>query len=238
VTLTPEVPCSNSLNGSIYVSYGALACVRGVPDITIAPTTNQTIAAGASASYTLSVKNNDNGGCATASFNIVRSAPSGWSSSLGSSSIAIAPGGTANTSLTLTAPAASTDGMYNLSASATHGADASYTDSVSGAVVVYTIASVNVTVATDKASYTRRQNVRITTTVTVNGAPAPNVTVNLTMTTPTGGVSNASAITAANGIAIYQYRIHNRDPLGNWQVQANSTVGGVNGSPSKSFTLQ
>ena len=45
VTLTPEVPCSNSLNGSIYVSYGALACVRGVPDITIAPTTNQTIAA-------------------------------------------------------------------------------------------------------------------------------------------------------------------------------------------------
>jgi hypothetical protein len=239
VTLTPEIPCTNSLNGSIYVSYGALACVRGAPDITIAPTINQTIAAGAAASYTLSVKNNDNGGCATASFNIARSAPSGWSSSLGSSSLAITPGGTANTSLTLTAPAGSTDAMYNFSASATHAADASYTDSVNGAVVVFTIASVNLTIATDKASYTRRQNVRITTTVTANGAPAPNVTVNLTMTkAANGGVSNVSAVTAANSEATYQYRIHNRDPLGTWQVQANSSVSGVNASASKSFTVQ
>jgi len=185
------------------------------------------------------VKNNDNGGCATASFNIARGAPSGWSSSLGSSSLAIAPGSTAGTTLTLTAPTGSSDGLYNFSAFATHAADASYTDSVSGAVVVYTIASVNLTLATDKASYARRQNVRITTTVTVNGAPAPNVTVNLTMTkAANGGVNNASAVTAANGVATYQYRIHNRDPLGSWQVQANSSVSGVNGSASKSFTVQ
>lgn len=238
VTLTPEVPCTNTLDGSINVSYGALACVRGAPDITISPTTNQTIAAGGSATYTLSVKNNDNFGCASASFNIARSVPSGWGSSLGSTSLVIAPGGTANSTLTLAAPAGSTDGIYNFSASATNAADAGYTDSISGAVVIYTITSINVALTTDRPSYTRRQNVTLTSSVSVNGAPASNVTVNLTMTKPNGAVNSMSAVTAANGVATYQFRIHKRDPLGTWQVHANGTVGGVIGSASKSFTVQ
>ena len=43
VTLTSEVPCSNTLNGNIGVTIGPIACVRANPDLTISPTANQSI---------------------------------------------------------------------------------------------------------------------------------------------------------------------------------------------------
>jgi hypothetical protein len=114
VTLTSEVPCSNTLNGNIGVTIGAMACVRANPDLTISPTTNQSISAGGSATYTLSLKNNDSSGCATGNFNLTATPPSGWGANLGSVALAIAPGGTASTSLTVTAPSGVADASTRL----------------------------------------------------------------------------------------------------------------------------
>ncbi len=238
VTLTSEVPCSNTLNGNVGVTIGPIACVRANPDLTISPTANQSIAAGGSATYALSLKNNDNSGCATGNFNLTVAPPSGWSAKLGSAALAIAPGGTASTSLTVTAPSGAADGIYQTSATASNAAAPNYTDTVTGGAVVYTVSSVSVTVATDKTTYSRNQNVTISTTVNVNGSPAANMPVNLSITKPTGATSNVSVTTAANGVASYKFRLNRKDPAGTWQAQGSSSTGGVSGSGSKSFIVQ
>jgi M6 family metalloprotease-like protein len=238
VTLTSEVPCSNTLNGNVGVTIGPIACVRANPDLTISPTANQSIAAGGSATYALSLKNNDNSGCATGNFNLTVAPPSGWSAKLGSAALAIAPGGTASTSLTVTAPSGAADGIYQTSATASNAAAPNYTDTATGGAVVYTVSSVSVTVATDKTTYSRNQNVTISTTVNVNGSPAANMPVNLSITKPTGATSNVSVTTAANGVASYKFRLNRKDPAGTWQAQGSSSTGGVSGSGSKSFIVQ
>lgn len=238
VTLTSEVPCSNTLNGHIGVAIGPMACVRANPDLTISPTANQSISAGGSTTYTLSVKNNDNSGCSTGNFNLTAAPPGGWSAKLGSTALAIAPGATASTTLTVTAPIGAADGIYQTSATATNAADSRYADSVTGGAVIYTVTSVSVAVATDKATYSRNQNVLINTTVSVNGSPAANMPVNLTIIKPTGATSNVSLITGAAGVATYKFRLNRKDPTGTWQVQATTTTGGVAGNGAKSFVVQ
>jgi len=238
VTMTSEVPCSNTLNGNIGVTIGAIACVRANPDLTISPTANQSITAGGSAAYTLSVKNNDNSGCATGNFNLTAAPPSGWGVALGITSLAIAPGATASTTMTVTAPTSAADGIYQTLAKVIHGAAPTYTDTVTAGAVIYTITSMSVSVATDKATYSHNQNVTISTTVNVNGSPAANMPVNLTITKPTGATSNVSVTTAANGVATYKFRLNRKDPVGTWQAQANSSTGSVSGTGAKSFVVQ
>jgi len=104
--------------------------------------------------------------------------------------------------------------------------------------VIYTITSVSVAVVTDKATYSRNQNVLINTTVNVNGSPAANMPVNLTIIKPTGATSNVSLITGAAGVATYKFRLYRKDPTGTWQAQANTITGGVTGSGAKSFVVK
>lgn len=238
VTISADVPCTDNLNGNIGVTIGPIACVRGAPDITINPTTNQAISAGGSANYTLSVKNNDNSGCATGTFNLTATPVSGWGATLGNPALSIAPGASVNTTLTVSAPSGAADGIYQTAATVSHGADPSKTDMVNAGAVVYTVSSVIVAVATDKPAYSRNQNVTISTTVNVNGSPAANMPVNLTITKPTGATNNVSVTTAANGVATYRFRLNRKDPTGTWQTQANSSTAGVSGSGSKSFIVQ
>jgi len=109
---------------------------------------------------------------------------------------------------------------------------------VIGGAIIHTVTSVSVGVATDKATYSRNQNVTISTTVNVNGSPAANLPVNLAIIKPTGATSNVSLTTAANGVATYKFRLNRKDPAGNWQAQAISSTGGVSGNGSKSFIVQ
>lgn len=238
VTISADTPCADNLNGYIGVSFGPVACARANPDLTITPSANQTIARGGSVTYTLSLKNLDNGGCASASFNLTPTVPSGWSATLGSASLAIAPGVTATTTMTVTAPSGATDGLYLASATATNAAAPSYADSVSATVVVHTISSVTVALTTDKTSYGRNKNVSISATVNVNGSPAANQPVTLIVTKPTGATSSVSLTTGSTGVATYKYHIGNKDPLGTWQIQATSAAGGITGSGSKTFVVQ
>lgn len=215
-----------------------MACVRAKPDLTISPTTNQSISAGGSATYTLSVKNFDNSGCSTRNFNLTITPPGGWSAILGSAALAIAPGGTASTTLTVTAPTGAADGLYQTSAKVANAAEPSYADTVTAGAAIYTVNSVSVAITTDKATYSRNQNVTISTTVNGNGSPAANMPVNLTITKPTGAKSTMSLTTAANGVASYKFRLNRKDPSGTWQAQASSSTGGVSGSGSKSLVVE
>ncbi|SDS39385.1 Ig-like domain-containing protein [Pseudomonas oryzae] len=94
-------------------------CTRSAPTVSLSPGQSSWLTAGSSYTYTVSVTNKDSSGCASSSFSLAASKPSGWSASLGSASLSLAPGASASTTLKVTSPITATDGFYTIGASAT-----------------------------------------------------------------------------------------------------------------------
>ncbi|VXB08845.1 Gametolysin peptidase M11 [Pseudomonas sp. 8AS] len=94
-------------------------CTRSAPVVSVSPGQSTWLAAGSSYSFTVSVTNKDSSGCTSSSFSLAASKPSGWSASLGSASLSLAPGASSSTTLNVTSPSSAVDGFYNVGASAT-----------------------------------------------------------------------------------------------------------------------
>jgi uncharacterized protein YfaS (alpha-2-macroglobulin family) len=137
--------------------------------------------------------------------------------------------------LALTAPALGADGYNSFSASASHGLDELYMDTAVAGVVL--ISSLQVSIATSKASYRRNGIVTITTNVSALGAPVAGAAVNLTLTKPNGAIVNTIARTKTNGTATYKFQLGKKALLGLWQVQATTTARSVDGGDSHTFTV-
>ena len=99
---------------------GAIAppCTRSAPTLSVSPAQSSWLPAGSSYSYSVSLSNKDSSGCASSSFSLSTVKPSGWSASLGSSSLSLAPGASGSFSLSVGAPSGTSDGFYNVGASA------------------------------------------------------------------------------------------------------------------------
>ena len=99
---------------------GAIApvCTRSAPAVSVSPAQSSWLPAGSSYSYSVSLSNKDSSGCASSSFSLSTVKPSGWSASLGSSSLSLAPGASGSFSLSVGAPSGTSDGLYNVGASA------------------------------------------------------------------------------------------------------------------------
>ena len=98
---------------------GGQTCTRSAPVVSLSPGQSSWLTAGSSYTYTVSVTNKDSSGCASSSFSLAASKPSGWSTSLGSVSLSLAPGASGSTTLKVTSPSTATDGFYSVGASAT-----------------------------------------------------------------------------------------------------------------------
>src|SRR5262249_34871768 len=86
-TITPS--WADGPTAGISIPIGT-ACVHRAPPVTLAPT-QQSGAAGTALAYTLSVRSNDTG-CGGSSFTIAATAPTGWSLSIGASSLTVPDG--------------------------------------------------------------------------------------------------------------------------------------------------
>ena len=102
---------------TVAVNYGAVPCVAAAPTVTASPTGTAT-EYGSTASFNVSVKNNDSGSCASQTVSLGASAPSEWSKAFGTSAFTLAPGQTATTTLALGVPAPYALGTYEVAASA------------------------------------------------------------------------------------------------------------------------
>jgi hypothetical protein len=126
-------------------SFGSgTVCTRANPTVTLFPSPNSGNA-GSALSYTLTVVNNDNAACTASSFTLTRSVPSGWTGTLGSSSLNIAAGGVGSTTLTVTSSATATAGDYTVSVTATNSGAPGYASSGSA---IYRIVPVTTTTTT------------------------------------------------------------------------------------------
>lgn len=115
---------SGDANGAtVTISMGTTqSCVRGNPGISFTPATGPWVSAGSSVSYTVTVTNNDSAACSNNSFALSATKPTGWSAVLGNSSLSLAPGQSASTSLTVTSASGAVNGFYDIPVQTSSGA--------------------------------------------------------------------------------------------------------------------
>jgi M6 family metalloprotease-like protein len=135
--LSVTVSGVTSTSLTVAVNYGALPCVQSAPSLATSPTATST-AYGSSALFNVSVKSNSSSGCPSDTINLSATVPSGWSKSFGATSLSVAPGQTAQTTMTVGVPAPYSLGTYSVTAAAATAAGAtSTTDSVTVTEPVY-----------------------------------------------------------------------------------------------------
>jgi hypothetical protein len=220
---------------TVEVTYGPAPCTPANPTVTLAPS-NQSAQPGATANYTVSVKNNDSAGCETGSFTLASTVPATWPAGvLTPASLSIVPGQTGATNLAVAVPGAATAGTYPVSATATKGG-LSGTGSANCTVTT----PITVAVAATPASVLAGQTVTITATVKSGQNPVPGASVTFTMTKPGGAKANKKVTTGTGGTAVWNYVAGKRDPAGTYSVSATAKYGGVtatSGAASFSVTV-
>ena len=235
ITITPV--WADATGAGLSVAFGPMTCVRGTPTVSLTPTQSQWLPSGAMATFTATVTNNDNAGCAVTTFSLQNTVPSGWTGSLGTSSVALSPGGTTSTPLNVTSPSSAANGFYEVAMNASDGAVSTHTGSASATYVV--MSALSVSVSTNQVSYNRPSNVTITTTVSANGAPVAGAAVTVSVTRANGSVATSTATTDASGRAVTKVSLKPKDPVGTYQVVSNASMnGGASGQATTSFSVK
>lgn len=129
---------SADANGAVVdVSVAAppVACVRAAPTLALTGPTSA-LAAGTTATYTLSVSNRDSSGCAATAFSLARSVPAGWSGVLGAASLTLSPGTSTTTTLTVGSPSTAGAGTYAIGAGTSSAIGAVHTASAAASYVI------------------------------------------------------------------------------------------------------
>jgi M6 family metalloprotease-like protein len=232
--LSITVGAASSSGLDVSVAYGAASCVTGAPTVTVT-SPNPTVAPGASATYSVSVKSNDSAACKSAVFALSSAVPSGFASSLSPSSLSLAPGASGAATLTVTPGASATPGTYTISVLASAGTSGS-----GGASCTVTEAgTLAASLVAPSIPYTRLDTVPISATVLLAGNPAVGAAVQFTMTKPNGTTATSTQTTGSSGKAVWNYRVGPRDPKGTYTITATASFSGQSTSASgASFDVQ
>ena len=219
VSITVQSATANALTVSVNYS-AASSCVSSAPTVNVSPL-NPSIYAGQTASYAVSITNNDSSGCAPSAINVGSNEPSGWSTSLSSSSVTLGPGQSASVSLGKGSPLSAPVGTYfvNFTASNT---TSNATDTANATVV--TPPSLSATVSVSAASFTRPGTVPITTVVMNGGVPVAGASVAYTLMAPNGNKTTQSAITNGSGAATWNFKLNQKSLVGSYSVTAQATL--------------
>jgi M6 family metalloprotease-like protein len=249
VTLT--VVSVGSSGASVAVALAAPTCARANPVVTVSPA-SQTAPAGSTVSYTVTVKNGDGARCPPATFDLDTwtYGMTGWSMALGTSTcagdthctaaLALNPGASAATTLSWTSPYDATGSAYGFPVGTTNRNNASY---AAYATPGYAIGAavpppmLDVSVSTDRPSYTGGQTVAVRARAISGGSPVANASVTFRITKPNGSVVDQAATTDATGSAVTKLRLKKQDPVGSYSARADAAKTPLLGSATTSFTV-
>jgi hypothetical protein len=236
-------PASVGSGGStVNVAYPPAACTHAAPTVTLTPSGTQYTSAGATTTFTATVKNNDGCGCPSAPFNVSATVPAGWGAS-NPQTASIAPGTTGAAVLSVTAAGSAAAAYYTVTTTASNASASSYAGSATATVAV--MAALSVGASSDKTAYTRpgRPNqttyATITTTVASGSTVVAGAAVSVKVTDPKGNVTTLSSTTGSNGAAKVSYGIKGKSAsLGTYAFTATATMGSMTRSASGTFVVQ
>jgi len=183
------------------------------------------------------VKNNDSSACASSIFNLSDTLPAGWSGLWNPSQLTLSAGTSGSATLTVTSPAGTANGFYNIGASATNASTTSYTSSASATYVISTPAPLSAKVSTNQSSYNPLQVVYVSVTLLSGGSPDVGASVNVNIAKPDGTVVSLSGTTGSNGVAVLNYHLRKRDPAGTYSVAASAASTSSNAAVAASTTF-
>jgi hypothetical protein len=217
----------------VEVSIAAQPCTRANPTLALDPAQTPWLRAGATATFSATLKNNDGSGCQPSVFNWQTAMPAGWSA-VALPSTMLSPGATTTTTFAVTSPAAAVDGFYGVQVSAANGSYSTY------ATATYSLVSaLSVTTTATQTTYTRAQTATVNATVRAAGSPLSGATVTFTMTKSNGTTASSTATTGVNGVAVFKYSFNKKkDPSGTYQVRVQANSNGVSGSSAVSFIVK
>ena len=164
------------------------------------------VAAGSTVSYTVNVRNNDSTECASTSFSLARTVPTGWTGTLSAGSIALAPGASGTATLQVTSPVSAAQGSYGVGSGVASAVGSAHTGDASSTYSVAAPAVLTEALSTDKTSYTRGSTVYVTSRVLKAGTAVSGASVTFTAVKPNGIDKIGSTVTTdANGYARWSY---------------------------------
>jgi hypothetical protein len=234
--VTISVVSADASGAMVNVTIASQPCVRANPTLTVGPSQTPWLPSGSSATFNLTLGNNDGAGCQPASFNWQSAIPAGWTATSISSTV-IGPGSTASTTVQITAPAGSADGFYKINVNASNMSNPAYSAS---AVSTYSVVSaLSVASTPTQATYTRTQTATVNATVKAAGTLLSGAIVTFTMTKANGTTVSSTVTTGTNGVAVFKYAFNKKkDPAGTYQVRAAAGMNGVSGSSTVSFVVK
>lgn len=222
----------SAAGASVNISFGepVSGCGRANPVVTPA-TQSRSATPGTTLTYVVSVKNMDNAACGTSSFALQATPPAGWNASLAPATIALAPGASASTTLSVASPvAASGANVIHIGA-----ANTASPANTATATATYQVEGLVVSVATSKPSYSAGQTATMTATVRSGTTAVSGAAVTFTIRQPNGVLATLRATSGSNGVASASYRIARKNAAGVYQVQA--TAAGLSQSASSATTF-
>jgi len=171
LTTTYSLNCTGSggsASDSVIVNVSAPPiCTRANPAVTMTPT-SQSGTAGSTLNYNLSVTNNDSSACASSTFNLSSSIPTGWTATFTPASLSLAPGASAGTILSVTSATTASPGSYSISAKVTNSSDSSFNASSSATDVVTDITKPTVSIMAPSNGSTVSGTVNVTANASDN----------------------------------------------------------------------
>jgi hypothetical protein len=189
--------------------------------------------AGSTATFNVTLKNNDGSGCQPAGFSWQTTAPAGWTTSTPPVTF-VNPGASTTTAVQVTSAPGTADGFYAVNISAENGSNSS-----SASATYSLVSTLAVTNTATQATYTRNQTATVNATVRAAGSFVSGASVTFTMTKSNGTTVSSTAITGANGVAVFKYSFNKKkDPTGTYQVRAQASMNGVSGIGSASFVVK
>jgi|GEM_PF-1238817 len=222
---------------TVSVNYsGASSCTHAVPSVTASPL-NPSINPGQTASYSVTVTNNDSTACAASTFGISSSEPSGWSTSFSSSAPTLNPGQSVSLTMGKGSPSGTPAGTYAVNLTASNSA-ASSTDTANATVVIPP--SLAVTLSVSGANFVLPGSVPLSATVVSGGSLASGASVTFKVVAPNGNTTTQTTSTGSNGVAMWNYKLTSRSQIGIYSVVASAGLnsGGPGGKKTLSATTQ
>jgi hypothetical protein len=241
VTFAPTaVSSSNGATIQITMNGNGSACTAANPTVSVSPSQSQYVTSGTAVTFTATVTDKDSSSCAPATFNLGGALPSGWAGVWNAAALSLSPGKSGSATLTVTSPAGTADGSYNLGVSATNASTGSYSGSAAATYVISTPGALTVSLATNQSSYLPGQTVTVTVTMLYGTAPDAGANVTVAVAPPKGKPITLSGTTGSNGVALLNYNLSRHAAAGIYQAQYGATVTGASpiAGASTTFTVQ
>ena len=227
---------ADSTGAWVQIDIPSQGCSRANPSVGITPGQSSWMGKGSTFTYSVSVTNNNSGGCANETFNLAASIPSGLAGSLSIQSLTLPNGGTGTATINVTSYSTTPDGTYNLGVSAINAANSGYARTASASYVL--VSALGIVATPGSAKYSRSQTATVSSMISAAGAPVAGASVTFTMTKPSGSTVTQTVSSGSDGRAIFSYKFDRKqDPTGVYTVRASANANGYSGQAATSFSV-